>query len=273
MLERRGIISRLRGLEAPPRARRRARAGARRRPRPATRSPVVTTVALSRSELRVGSPGTSHGIARTGGYIHVKKRWLTLAIACGSSRSLRRSRVAVSRGSAASAAHKAQLSDACLVTDIGGLNDQSFNHLAYDGLQQAQKTRRQGPRHPVEVGQPTTSRTCRRAPQSGATSSIGVGFLMADAIGRRRDSSSRRSSSRSSTSTSPTLKHKPKNVAACSSGAGGRLPRRLLGRPDGEAKGGRRSSARSAASRSRRSTATSPATSTARRRPTRGSSR
>ena len=27
---------------------------------------------------------------------------------------------------------------ACLVTDIGGLNDKSFNHLAYVGLQTAQ---------------------------------------------------------------------------------------------------------------------------------------
>ncbi len=69
-----------------------------------------------------------------------------------------------------------------LVTDTGGLNDKSFNHLAYAGLQRAQK----------ELGVETRVITSKAAgeyvPNLSALASrrydlvIGVGFLMADAI-------------------------------------------------------------------------------------------
>ena len=67
----------------------------------------------------------------------MRKRWLTLAVLVIVT-VLLASVVAAVRGSAASAAHKASFS-ACLVTDIGGLNDKSFNHLAYVGLLRAEK--------------------------------------------------------------------------------------------------------------------------------------
>ena len=44
--------------------------------------------------------------------------------------------VVVSVGVAKPAKHSAAFT-ACLVTDIGGLNDRGFNHLAYVGLQRA----------------------------------------------------------------------------------------------------------------------------------------
>ena len=58
----------------------------------------------------------------------MRKRFITLA-AVALVAVLVAALVAVARGSSASAANKATFS-ACLVTDIGGLNDKSFNHLA-----------------------------------------------------------------------------------------------------------------------------------------------
>ena len=58
-----------------------------------------------------------------------------------------------------------------LVTDIGGLNDKSFNALAYKGLQNAQKKLGvDGSRLHLEELRPTTSRTSRRAPAAATTS-------------------------------------------------------------------------------------------------------
>jgi basic membrane protein A len=78
------------------------------------------------------------------------------------------------RGSSASAASKAQFS-ACLVTDIGGLNDKSFNHLAFVGLQQAEKTGVKG--RVIQSGSNSdyipNLTACAR---SGAGITIGVGF-------------------------------------------------------------------------------------------------
>jgi len=83
------------------------------------------------------------------------------------------------RGSAASAAPKAF--SACLVTDIGGLNDKSFNHLAYVGLLATQKTGVKGrviqSKSPAEYI-PNLS-ACAK---SGAGITIGVVFLMTDAM-------------------------------------------------------------------------------------------
>ena len=67
----------------------------------------------------------------------MRKRWLTLA-AIAVATVLLASLFAVLRGGSASAAPKAGFS-ACLVTDIGGLNDHGFNHLAYQGLLKAEK--------------------------------------------------------------------------------------------------------------------------------------
>jgi basic membrane protein A len=88
--------------------------------------------------------------------------------------------VAAVRGSSATAAHKATFS-ACLVTDIGGLNDKSFNHLAYVGLLKAEKAGIKG-----RVIQSKSAAdyipNLKACVQSGAGVTIGVGFLMADAM-------------------------------------------------------------------------------------------
>ena len=107
----------------------------------------------------------------------MRKRWYTLALVALA--------VAVAlvgaaaRGDQASA--KTQALGACLVTDIGGLNDKSFNHLAYVGLQTAEKTGITGrviqSKSPADYI-PNLS-TCVR---QGAGVTIGVGFLMTDAM-------------------------------------------------------------------------------------------
>jgi basic membrane protein A len=84
------------------------------------------------------------------------------------------------RGSAASAAPKAAFS-ACLVTDIGGLNDKSFNHLAYVGLQAAQKSGVKG--RVIQSKSPSDYiPNLQACVKSGAGVTIGVGFLMTDAM-------------------------------------------------------------------------------------------
>jgi basic membrane protein A and related proteins len=109
----------------------------------------------------------------------VRKRWLTFA-ALAVATVLMASLAAAIRGGSASAAHKATFS-ACLVTDIGGLNDKSFNHLAYVGLLKAEKMGVKG-----RVIQSKSSadyipnlQSCVR---QGAGITIGVGFLMQDAM-------------------------------------------------------------------------------------------
>ena len=84
------------------------------------------------------------------------------------------------RGDQASA--KSNALGACLVTDVGGLNDKSFNHLAFVGLKSAQSKLK-------ITGRVITSKspadyipnlsTCVR---SDAAVTVGVGFLMADAM-------------------------------------------------------------------------------------------
>jgi basic membrane protein A len=85
------------------------------------------------------------------------------------------------RGGAAWAAPQATFK-ACLVTDIGGLNDKSFNHLAYVGLTRAQtklnvQTRVIQSKSPQDYI-PNLS-TCAR---QGYGVTIAVGFLMTDAM-------------------------------------------------------------------------------------------
>jgi len=70
----------------------------------------------------------------------------------------------------------------CLVTDVGGLNDRSFNQLAYQGLKTAQKT--------LGIdGRVLTSSTgsdyipnLLSCVKGGSDLTIAVGFLMADAV-------------------------------------------------------------------------------------------
>jgi basic membrane protein A len=113
------------------------------------------------------------------------------------------------RGSSASAAHKAAFS-ACLVTDIGGLNDKSFNHLAFVGLQTAEKNGIKG--RVIQSHSPAdyipNLQACVR---TGAGVTIGVGFLMTDAMDAV--ASSFPSNKFAIVDVDVTgMKHKPKNV-------------------------------------------------------------
>ena len=71
---------------------------------------------------------------------------------------------------------------ACLVTDIGGLNDKSFNHLAYVGLQAAQSKLGVTGRVIESKSGSDYIPNLLSCVQGGADITIGVGFLMADAI-------------------------------------------------------------------------------------------
>jgi basic membrane protein A len=84
-------------------------------------------------------------------------------------------------GGRAAAAPQAGFS-ACLVTDIGGLNDKSFNHDAYLGLLQAKsKLHIQG--RVIQSKSPADYiPNLKACVQHGAGITIAVGFLMTDAI-------------------------------------------------------------------------------------------
>jgi basic membrane protein A and related proteins len=80
-------------------------------------------------------------------------------------------------------AGRAQATSVCLVTDVGGLNDKGFNHLAYVGMQNAQKkltgvTGRVIESHAGSDYIPNLL-SCV---QGGADLTIAVGFLMEDAL-------------------------------------------------------------------------------------------
>ena len=109
----------------------------------------------------------------------MRKRWLTLA-ALAAVTVLIASLTAAVRGGSAAAAHKAQVS-AGLVTDIGGLNDKSFNHLAYVGLQHAQRAGIKG-RVIQSHSDAEYIPNLKACVQSGADITIGVGFLMDSAM-------------------------------------------------------------------------------------------
>jgi basic membrane protein A len=90
--------------------------------------------------------------------------------------------VALAGAGLAASGKKAAAGDTCLVTDVGGLNDRSFNQLANKGLQDAVKT--------LGInGRVLTSSTAAdyipnllSCVKGGADLTIGVGFLMADAV-------------------------------------------------------------------------------------------
>lgn len=138
----------------------------------------------------------------------MRKRWLTLT-ALAVVTVLLSLAVAAVRGSSASAARKAGFS-ACLVTDIGGLNDKSFNHLAYVGLLTAEKSGIKG--RVIQSKSPADYiPNLQACVKSGAGITIGVGFLMTDAMDAV--ASSYKSNKFAIVDVDVTsMKHKPKNV-------------------------------------------------------------
>jgi basic membrane protein A len=84
------------------------------------------------------------------------------------------------RGGGASAAPKATFT-ACLVTDIGGLNDHGFNHLAYEGLLAVEKTGVKGIVYQSKSAADyiPNFQACIR---HGAGITVGIGFNMQDSI-------------------------------------------------------------------------------------------
>jgi basic membrane protein A and related proteins len=138
----------------------------------------------------------------------VRKRWLSLA-ALAAVTVLIASLAAAVRGTSAFGAHKAGFS-ACLVTDIGGLNDKSFNHLAYVGLQHAERAGIKG-----RVIQSHSSAdyipNLKACVQSGAGITIGVGFYMTDAMDTIATAFPKNKFAIVDVDVA-TLKHHPKNV-------------------------------------------------------------
>jgi basic membrane protein A len=96
------------------------------------------------------------------------------------------------------------------VTDIGGLNDKSFNHLAFVGLQLAEKRGIKG--RVIQSKSPADYiPNLQACVKSGAGITIGVGFLMTDAMDAV--ASSYKSSKFAIVDVDVTgMKHKPKNV-------------------------------------------------------------
>jgi basic membrane protein A len=113
------------------------------------------------------------------------------------------------RGSSASAAHQAAFS-ACLVTDIGGLNDKSFNHLAFVGLQSAEKRGVKGRVIQSKSGSDYIP-NLKACVTSGAGVTIGVGFLMSDAMDAIASAYPDSKFAIVDVDVT-TMKHKPKNV-------------------------------------------------------------
>src|SRR4051812_30268107 len=113
------------------------------------------------------------------------------------------------RGSSASAAHKAAFS-ACLVTDIGGLNDKSFNHLAFFGLQTAGKNGIKG--RVIQSKSPADYiPNLQAGVRTGAGITIGAGFLMSDAMDAVASSFPKNKFAIVDVDVTG-MKHKPKNV-------------------------------------------------------------
>jgi basic membrane protein A and related proteins len=139
----------------------------------------------------------------------VRKRWLMLA-ALAVATVLLASVFAALRGGSASAAHKATFS-ACLVTDIGGLNDKSFNHLAYVGLLKAEKQGIKGRVIQSHSGSDYIP-NLQACVKSGAGITIGVGFLMDKAMDTIATSFPKNKFAIVDDDVT-FMKHKPKNVS------------------------------------------------------------
>jgi basic membrane protein A and related proteins len=88
-----------------------------------------------------------------------------------------------SKSSKAPAKKSASLKVA-VVTDIGGLNDKGFNHLANVGLQRAEKKLKVEGRIFITAAAADRLPNLRSAAQQGYGLVIGVGFLMFDPLGK-----------------------------------------------------------------------------------------
>ena len=77
---------------------------------------------------------------------------------------------------------KAAAGDTCLVSDVGGLNDRSFNQLANKGRLDGEKALGVKTNVFTSVSEKDYIPNLLACVQSGADLTIGVGFLMADAI-------------------------------------------------------------------------------------------
>ena len=89
---------------------------------------------------------------------------------------------AATKAPAAAAKATASCSKIGLVTDIGGLNDRSFNHLAYLGLQAAQRKLHVSTRVLESHSNADYIPNMSSLAQQGYCLVIGVGFLMHDSI-------------------------------------------------------------------------------------------
>src|SRR5947209_14810709 len=108
---------------------------------------------------------------------------LALATACGSSSTSSTTKASGGGGGATTATSSAAPKNfkVGVVTDIGGLNDHGFNHLAYLGLQRAeQQLHIQGRVLTSSSGADYTPNLTTLA-QQGYNLVIPIGFLMADA--------------------------------------------------------------------------------------------
>ena len=90
--------------------------------------------------------------------------------------------VALAGAAFAASGKKAAAGDTCLVTDVGGLNDRSFNQSAYAGLKKAQKDLGIDGRVVTSTTGADYIPNLLSCVKGGADLTIGVGFLMADAL-------------------------------------------------------------------------------------------
>jgi basic membrane protein A len=138
----------------------------------------------------------------------VRKRVITLTTLAVVTVLLASLFAALRGSSSASAAPKAF--SACLVTDIGGLNDKSFNHLAYVGLQKARKSGITG--RVIQSKSPAEYiPNLQACVKSGAGITIGVGFLMTDAMDAVATAYPKNKFAIVDVDVT-SMKHKPKNV-------------------------------------------------------------
>ena len=119
--------------------------------------------------------------------------------------------LATATAGSASSARSAETVKAGLVTDIGGLNDRSFNHLANLGRLKAQKDLGVQTRVLISKSGTDYIPNLSTLARQGYQISIGVGFLMSDAIDTV---ATRFPNNRFAIIDFPqvALKHKPKNV-------------------------------------------------------------
>jgi basic membrane protein A and related proteins len=109
----------------------------------------------------------------------VKKKTTTAVLAVSAAAVL----VAALAGAGfAASGKKAAAGDTCLVTDVGGLNDKGFNQLANIGLQKAVKDLGIKGRVLTSTSSADYIPNLLSCIQGGSDLTIGVGFLMADAV-------------------------------------------------------------------------------------------